>query len=221
MSFVRKSRKVTVGEPGKYGLNLVRSGVLDSVLSGGFVLGTMTVFEEDSLAEHYIQCLRCIMSTDTVLVYDPEAVEWASLTPNIVKHDNSTAAADATEEMKIAFRYSNLTSNRETYDISKTLTRLDDVTTFPPEPSYATFAAKILDDIQNSMSGDSDNGIRKIILKGFGGLLWPEATTSELYGFLRDLRRLSRGLNGIVILTVPPSQVSETVRTMITQVSDL
>ncbi len=53
-SFVRKAKKESAGVSGKYGLNLVQTGVLDSVVSGGLVLGTMTLIEEDSVAEHYL-----------------------------------------------------------------------------------------------------------------------------------------------------------------------
>ena len=110
-------------------------------------------------------------------------------------------------EMKIAFRYADLTQTREIFDISKTTTS-EKIHTFMPDNNWNSFGLKILEDIQNTLTSESDTEIRKIVLKSFMSPLWATGQTSEVYKFLRELRRITRSINGISVITVSPYAIS-------------
>jgi hypothetical protein len=50
-------------------------------------------------------------------VYDGEEVDWSREVPTVISKSASTPANE--EEMKIAFRYSDVKSDQKVFDISK------------------------------------------------------------------------------------------------------
>ncbi|KAL7135470.1 hypothetical protein ABFS83_11G098900 [Erythranthe nasuta] len=212
---------------------------LDKILGGGFVLGSLVMVMEDPEAPHHMLLLRNFMSQGLVhhqpLIYASPAKDprgFLGTLPNPVgpKEDKSRVHETEQEKLRIAWQYKkysgeyNSESRRDgksefcsDFDLRKPLERhffsgqLIDCVTLNDSADLASFHQRCSAFLSQTPRTNENMTGGRIAIQS---LCSPQCEFSnnewEMLSFVRSLKSVLRLLNGVAVLTFPPSLVSET-----------
>ena len=233
------SNKLSTGNP-----------FLDKIIDGGVPLGSIFLLIEDSPTKLYQSFLKYsvaegVTSNQKIFFYHNNTQAKKDIIDNLPYQSTQVDAIlnskskEQKGEMKIAWRYENIQYANMIQSIAKELKYIFDlsrplqdihinkklITTFQPEDSkneltsiITNFISEFQSYSMNFTEEDKDKYTRVIIANLFKDS--SDVDVNETNAMMNNLKQIARGLNGFIMITMSPEDVSKEIFHLIERGSD-
>nr|CAG4648120.1 EOG090X0ALT [Moina brachiata] len=192
---------------------------LDAITDGGFPVGSLCLIEEDSYGSYAKVLVKYFLAEgltkgNITLVASRNESPWDIINalPSPVAETNKITHTPNKDELKIAWRYENLsiednaTDSVNTYDLSIPLT-----IRILASGELVNLLTTVQNVIQKwNLASYSSGNLLRIVISSFGSPFWQaNADSKEFLATLLVLKSIVRTANAVAIVTLPSQVLSE------------